>query len=152
MPGFTRSFLFPDINVWLALTHGAHVHHLVASDWFTTIDEDARLCFCRFTQLGLLRLLTAEAVMDDEAMNQPEAWAVYDRWLEDDRVSLLDEPPGLERRFRALTRLRQAAPKAWADAYLAAFATTAQLTLVTFDRAFRTKNVAVVLLETVEDA
>lgn len=151
MPGFTKSFLFPDINVWLALTYGAHVHHPIASDWFETIDADARLCFSRFTQLGLLRLLTAEAVMDDEVMNQPEAWAVYDRWLEDPRVSLLDEPSGLERRFRSMTQLRRAAPKVWADAYLAAFAADAQLTLVTFDRAFRSRAVPLVLLEAADE-
>ena len=54
MPGFTTSFLFPDINVWVALTHGRHVHHDVASDWFESDDADVRFCFCRFTQLGLL--------------------------------------------------------------------------------------------------
>jgi toxin-antitoxin system PIN domain toxin len=111
------------------------------------LDPDVRFCFCRFTQLGLLRLLTAEAVMGDEVMNQPEAWAVYDRWLEDDRVSRMEEPPGVERRFRALSRLKQAAPKTWADAYLAAFAETSQLTLVTFDRAFRGKIKPIILLE-----
>jgi toxin-antitoxin system PIN domain toxin len=139
MPGFTTSFLFPDINVWVALTHGGHVHHLVASDWFDSLDPDVRLCFCRITQLGPLRLLTAEAVMGEEVMRQDQAWAVYDRWLEDDRVSLLEEPAGLERRFRTLTRRKQAAPKTWADAYLAAFAESAQVTLVTFDRGFRGK-------------
>jgi predicted nucleic acid-binding protein len=85
--------------------------------------------------------------MGDEVMRQPEAWATYDRWLEDDRVNFLEEPSGLERRFRMLTRLKQAAPKAWADAYLAAFAETSQLTLVTFDRAFRGKVKPLVLLE-----
>lgn len=147
MPGFTTSFLFPDINVWVALTHGSHVHHLVASDWFDSLDAEVRFCFCRFTQLGLLRLLTADAVMGDEVMHQTEAWAVYDRWLEDDRVSFLEEPAGLERRFRGLTRPRKAAPKTWADAYLAAFAETTQLTLVTFDRAFRGKCKPLILLE-----
>ena len=147
MAGFTTSFLFPDINVWVALTHGRHVHHFVASDWFESIEADVRFCFCRFTQLGLLRLLTAEAVMGDEVMHQREAWAVYDRWLEDERVSFLEEPPGLERRFRTLSRLKQAAPKTWADAYLTAFAETSQLTLVTFDRAFRGKAKPLILLE-----
>lgn len=147
MPGFTTSFLFPDINVWVALTHGRHVHHPIASDWCASLAPDVRFCFCRFTQLGLLRLLTAEAVMGDEVMNQPEAWSVYDRWLEDDRVSFLEEPPGLERRFRARSRLRHAAPKTWADAYLAAFAETSQVTLVTLDRAFRGKVKPIVLLE-----
>jgi hypothetical protein len=141
------SFLFPDINVWVALTHGRHVHHLVASDWFVSLEADTRFCFCRFTQLGLLRLLTAEAVMGEEVLGQTEAWAAYDRWLDDDRVSFVDEPPPLDRRFRALTRRREAAPKAWADAYLAAFADTAQLTLVTFDRAFRGKARSLLLLE-----
>ena len=79
MPGSTTSFLFPDINVWVALTHGAHVHHQVARDWFDSLGADVRLSFCRLTQLGLLRLLTAEAVMGEEAMNQPEAWWVYEQ-------------------------------------------------------------------------
>jgi len=52
MPGFTTSFLFPDINVWVALSHGAHVHHVVASDWYESLDGDVRLRFSRFTQLG----------------------------------------------------------------------------------------------------
>jgi predicted nucleic acid-binding protein len=80
-------------------------------------------------------------------MKQTEAWAVYDHWLADGRVGLLDEPPGLERRFRGLTRLKSASPKAWADAYLAAFAETAQVTLVTFDRALRGKAKPLILLE-----
>lgn len=141
------SFLFPDINVWVALTHGRHVHHTVARDWFNQLDADARFCFCRFTQLGLLRLLTAEAVMGDEVLRPTEAWAIYDSWMQDDRVDALEEPPGLDRRFRARTRLKHAAPKSWADAYLAAFAESAQLTLVTFDRAFRGKIKPLVLLE-----
>jgi toxin-antitoxin system PIN domain toxin len=147
MPGSTTSFLFPDINVWVALTHAAHVHHEIARDWFTDLPEGVRFSFCRFTQLGLLRLLTAEAVMGDEVLSQSEAWAVYDRWLDDHRVALVEESQALERRFRALTRSRHAAPKAWADAYLAAFADAAQFTLVTFDRGFRGKVGALMLLE-----
>ena len=147
MPGSTTSYLFPDIDVWVALTHGQHAHHLTASDWFDSLEPDVRFCFCRFTQLGLLRLLTAEAVMGDEVMSQVEAWRIYDRWIEDDRVRFAEEPPALERRFRAFTKRRQAAPKTWADAYLAAFAEASQLTLVTFDRAFRGKVKPVILIE-----
>ena len=146
MPRSTTSFLFPDINVWVALTYERHVHHVTARDWFEALDQDSRLSFCRFTQLGLLRLLTSEAVMGDEVMNQQEAWGAYDRWLRDERVAFMDEPSGLEGRFRTLTRLRQAATKDWADSYLAAFAGEAQLTLVTFDRALRTKAKPLVLL------
>jgi hypothetical protein len=133
--------------VWVALTHAGHVHHEVAGDWFRDLEEGVRFGFCRFTQLGLLRLLTAEAVMGEDVLSQTAAWRVLDGWMRDDRVTLLDEPPGLERRFRALTHSRQASPKAWADAYLSAFADASQVTLVTFDRAFRGKARPLVLLE-----
>jgi len=106
------------------------------------------LFFCRFTQLGLLRLLTAEAVMGrDEMMNQAAAWGAYDRWLQDERVGFLDEPAGLEAGFRALTRSHQPASKDWADSYLASFAGASQLTLVTFDGAFQTKTTKLILLK-----
>lgn len=114
MPPSTTS-LFPDINVWVALTYEGHTHHSNAAGWFATVSPDATLAFCRFTQLGLLRLLTAKAVMSDEVMTQPQAWAAYDRWLRDPRVECVDEPAEIEARFRALTRLRQPATKDWAD-------------------------------------
>lgn len=138
MPGSTTS-LFPDINVWVALTYEGHAHHRTAAAWFATLKPDVSLAFCRLTQLGLLRLLTAEAVMGDEVMTQPQAWAAYDRWHEDSRVGLVDEPTEIEARFRTLTRLRQPATKDWADSYLVAFATVGRLTLVTFDRGLRAK-------------
>jgi uncharacterized protein len=148
MPRSTRSFLFPDINVWIALTYEGHIHHVIARSWFTTVGHAARLFFCRFTQLGLLRLLTAEAVMGrDEVMTQDEAWRAYDRWLQDERVDFLGEPAGLESSFRSMTQSRQAAPKDWADSYLAAFAVASQLTLVTFDQGFQSKAKQLVLLK-----
>ena len=84
--------------------------------------------------------------MGDDVMSQSDAWSVFDRWLDDERVSFLNEPPGLERRFRGFSRSRQASPKAWADAYLAAFAETALVTPVTFDGAFRRKPASLILL------
>jgi uncharacterized protein len=138
--------LFPDINVWVALTYEGHAHHRTAASWFATLKPDISLVFCRLTQLGLLRLLTTDAVMGDEVMTQPQAWAAYDRWLQDPRVEFVDEPAEIEARFRALTRLRQPATKDWADSYLAAFAAVGQLTLVTFDRGLRAKAKPTVLL------
>ena len=145
MPPSTTS-LFPDINVWIALTYEGHAQHANAAAWFATLSEDAALVFCRFTQLGLLRLLTAEAVMGDEVMTQPQAWAAYDQWLQDPRVELVEEPSEIEIRFRALTRRRQPATKDWADSYLVAFATVGRLTLVTFDRGLRAKVKSALLL------
>jgi toxin-antitoxin system PIN domain toxin len=145
MPGSTTS-LFPDINVWVALTYEGHAQHRTAARWFETLTPDVSLIFCRLTQLGLLRLLTTESVMGDEVMTQPQAWGAYDRWHDDPRVELMGEPAELEARFRALTRLRQHATKDWADSYLAAFATVGQLKLVTFDRGLRAKAKSAVML------
>jgi toxin-antitoxin system PIN domain toxin len=147
MPPSTTS-LFPDINVWVALSYDGHVHHVAAAAWFKALPVDVTLAFCRFTQLGLLRLLTNAGVMSDEVMTQPQAWAAYDRWLRDPRVTLVDEPPGIEARFRSLTRRRQPATKDWADAFLAAFAAAGQLTLVTFDRGLRARAASTILLPT----
>jgi len=147
MPRFTTSFLFPDINVWVALTYEGHVHHAIARSWFASAGDSLRLFFCRFTQLGLLRLLTAVPVMGkDEVMTQAEAWGAYDRWLQDERVAFLDEPSGLETPFRAMTQASRSATKDWADSYLAAFALASQLTLVTFDRGFQNKAKQLILL------
>ena len=144
----SKLFLFPDVNVWVALTYERHAHHVIARKWFEGLAPMARLFFCRLTQVGLLRLLTAAAVMGpDQVKNQQEAWKAYDRWLEDDRVEMLDEPEGLETHFRALTRSAHASPKDWADSYLAAFAQASRLTVVTFDQAFHGKAKDLHLLE-----
>lgn len=147
MPASIKSFLFPDVNVWLALTYERHVHHSAAKKWFESLDESVRLFFCRITQLGLLRLLTTEAVMGrEEVMGQAAAWEAYGSWLRDDRVSFLAEPPGLEDTFRTMSHLRRPAPKDWADSYLAAFALVSDLTLVTFDQALYRKSRAAIRL------
>jgi uncharacterized protein len=149
MPRSTRLFLFPDINVWIALTYQRHVHHLIARKWFEGQEPASRVFFCRFTQLGFLRLLTAEVVMgQDEVLSQEQAWRTYDRWLQHERVEYLDEPAGIEMYFRDLTRSPHSAPKDWADSYLAAFAVTSRLTVVTFDQAFKHKAKDLVLLKT----
>jgi predicted nucleic acid-binding protein len=92
-------------------------------------------------------LLTAEAVMGRaDVRNQAQAWQAYDAWLEDDRISFLDEPPGVERTFRALSRHRRPEPKDWADSYLSAFAAASQLSVVTFDRALGRKAASSLVL------
>jgi toxin-antitoxin system PIN domain toxin len=143
----SRLFLFPDINVWVALTYERHVHHVVAGKWFEALAPTSSLFFCRITQLGFLRLLSLPAVMGaDHAKTQEEAWRAYDQWLEDDRIELLDEPSGLETEFRAITRPGNISPKDWADSYLAAFARASRLNLVTFDRVLQAKSGDAVLL------
>jgi toxin-antitoxin system PIN domain toxin len=132
------SSLFPDVNVWLALTHDRHVHHPRAAQWLE--GKEAPVFFCRFTQLGLLRLLTNGQVMGADVLSQRKAWQAYHRWFEDDRVGFHDEPDSarFEASFEELSTRSHASTKLWADAYLGAFARTAGFTLVSFDQALRT--------------
>ena len=145
----TTSFLFPDVNVWLARSVERHSHHRVAAEWLERERQTLRLCFCRFTQMGLLRLLTRVELMGkDEVQTHQQAWRIYDSWMDDERVVFIPEPADLEVPLRNLTQLRRAAPKDWADSYLIAFTETAGLQLVTFDRAVAYRTDRVVFLKT----
>jgi predicted nucleic acid-binding protein len=73
--------------------------------------------------------------MDDKPLTMSEAWRVYDRFYDDDRVVFIAEPPDAEKRFREKAAGRTVSPKMWADAWLLAFAQAAEGVLVTFDKA-----------------
>ena len=135
---------FPDVNVWMALVLEHHVHRSAAVDWWTT--AEGPIAFTRFTQIGLLRLLTTSAAMDGKPLRMSEAWRVYDKLFADDRVMLLPEPVGVEPGFRKHTSSGLPAPKLWADAWLIAVAAAASGVLITFDRAL-TRRGARCLLE-----
>jgi hypothetical protein len=132
--------------VWVALHHQKHLHHDSALAWFNGLEERKKLAFCRQSQLGLFRLLTTFAVLGDEVSTQQQCWTIYEKWIAGERAVMLPEPPAIETAFRARSNATQSQPKVWTDAYLAAFAETAGLTLVTFDKALAAKTKGSVLL------
>ncbi len=125
-----------DINIWLALTFEVHAHHRTAKAWFEGTGPGS-CAFCRLTQQGFLRLATNPAVFKDEAVTMALAWSCYDGLLADERVYFLREPEGVELAWREYTKSRRYSHRLWNDAYLAAFAQTAGLEIVTFDKGFR---------------
>lgn len=140
------SSIFPDVNVWLAIHHKIHVHHTGAMQWFAALDESAAFVFCRQTQMSFFRLMTTEAVLGQDVLTQRQCWAIYDHWIDGGKAILAEEPTGLNAALRQRTSLDSPSPKTWMDAYLAAFAEAANLTLVTFDRALAGKAKGAVLL------
>ncbi|HVA51267.1 MAG TPA: TA system VapC family ribonuclease toxin [Pirellulales bacterium] len=125
----------PDVNLWLALTFDSHVHHPDAKNWFDGLSDD--ICvFCRMTQQGFLRLSTNPRAFGQHALTLRQAWHEYDAFQSDPRVSYADEPANLETHWRNWTRQQSFSPHVWNDAYLAAFALSASLQMVTFDQAF----------------
>ncbi len=138
----------PDINVWLALAISAHDHHEAAKAWLDRQDDARSIVACRVTQQGYLRLLTHADLMlryRIPALTNAEAWEAWQVLLEDDRVVFQPEPEGLERQWREFGAQPRASSKLWMDAYLAAFAVTVGLEMVTFDKGF--KNFAGLKLE-----
>jgi len=127
-----------DINVWLSLSWGLHPHSDAAHSWLAALPQrSTRLVFTRITQLGLLRLLTNESVMGQSVLTVAQALRIYDQWAEDPRVEFAAEPQGIELAFRnaAVHSANKAATKVIMDAYLAGFAKTEHVTLITFDKA-----------------
>jgi len=128
---------FPDLNVWLALSVGAHRHNAEALHWLNSLPAGANLIFSRYTHVGLLRLLTYQFDMGEQTRTLRKAWGVYDRWLNDPRVEFYPEPRGIEAGFREATAPFAGKPASkWVgDCYLLAYAKHSHAALVTFDRA-----------------
>jgi hypothetical protein len=133
--------------VWLALTAEAHIHHPRAEKYWYT--EAAPLAaFCRVTQLALLRHLTNKSVMGTHVLTPAAAWEKCSELLALTEVQLIIEPTGLDARLGALCNLGRTSPNLWTDAYLAAFASCAELRLVSFDQGFtRFAGLDVLILE-----
>ena len=83
------------------------------------------------------RRLTNRSVMGPFVLTRRGAWEGYERLGRDERVVFLEEPTDLEKHWRQLTRQDSIGHKTWTDAYLAGFAISGRIPLVTFDRGFR---------------
>ncbi len=84
--------------------------------------------------------------MKTEVLTQRECWQLYRKWREGGRAAFWNEPPGLEHNFHSRTVIEERSSKVWQDAFLAAFAEMAGLTLVTFDKALAGKAKGSMLL------
>jgi toxin-antitoxin system PIN domain toxin len=124
-----------DVNVVFPLLVDTHQHHEEGLAWFdSTAPGDVALC--RVVRLGALRLLCNARVMGADVVDPAAALAALRSLEEDERIVLVREPDGLDVALKPLVARRTTTPNLWADAYLAAFAITSGLKLVSFDRGF----------------
>ena len=124
-----------DVNILLALVVERHAHHKRCVAWWKSRAAEPSL-ICRQVQSALLRLLTTQAVMREDVLTLPQAWALYASLLKSEGFALALEPRGVDVEWERLCRPFGSAPKVVMDAYLAAFAITGGYTLVTLDEAF----------------
>lgn len=129
-----------DVNVWLAATFEAHPAHRSARAVLLQATPAEPTLFCRSTQQSFLRLASTPAIFTayqaGEITNR-DALAALMAFLALPQVDLMDEPIGTEATWWRLAGLGEAAPKRWMDAYLAAFAISGSLRMITLDQDFR---------------
>jgi len=124
-----------DVNVWLALAFEKHPHCQSAWEWFN--EQGSQACrMCRMTQQGFLRLSTNPKAMATP-LTHLQAWEACERFLSDDRIEYSQEPPDLSSQWKRYSQNATFSPKIWNDDYLAAFAQSANMTMLTFDRGFK---------------
>jgi toxin-antitoxin system PIN domain toxin len=129
-----------DSNVWVALAFSGHEFHNAARAWLGSQSVRADVRFCRATQQSVLRLLTTAAVVTRygiSPLSNKAAWSTYERFGADKRIGWADEPAGLEPVWKKLASNARPSPKLWMDAYLAAFAISSGVPLVSTDQAFK---------------
>lgn len=126
-----------DSNVFLAIAVEQHAHHIVASRWFAALAEEDTALFCRATRISFLRLLMEKITPDYRPLSNREAWSALVQLMDDDATGFAAEPEDLDPVWRQLAQRESPSPKVWMDAYLAAFAITGSLRLVTLDKDFR---------------
>lgn len=125
-----------DANVWLALAAEAHTHHERAKVYWQT-EAAPTVAFCRVTEMAFLRHLTNRVIMAEQVLTPSAAWRKLAQFHALPEVRRLNEPPGLDAELARLCESGRSSPNLWTDAYLAAFAKSGKLRLVSFDQGFR---------------
>ena len=146
----------PDSNFWLALALEKHVNHGLCAQWLGSQTGHGSILFCRSTQQSVLRLLTTTTILKAQglsALTNEEAWAVYEKFLEDDRIGFCEEPSGFQPIWKRYSCRTTQSPKIWMDTFLAAFAVAGGYQFVTNDAGFRQYNeLDLILLEQAKPA
>ena len=122
----------PDVNVWVALSAPDHPFHERANSYWQA-EANPRLCFCRTTALGLVRVISSQHTFGGKPLHPREAWAQYRAWGEQPECELVREPASLESVMERWVHAGLATSRNWTDLYLGAFAVAGSLRLVTFD-------------------
>ena len=124
----------------MALTFPTHPFHAAATTVLETCSEAKPASFCRSTQQSFLRLITTAALARNYGfpdIDNQQAVEILTGYHELPYVDFLNEPSGIHDLWLKLSNHNTASPKVWMDAYLAAFAISGKLPLVTTDKDFR---------------
>lgn len=133
------AFLF-DANIWVAATFPTHPFHSPALSALEAATAEAPAVFCRSTQVSFLRLATTPQLLKQygaKGFTNDDVLAGLQILLSRPSVVEMDEPPGTAALWLRLAARNTASPKVWMDAYLAAFAISGEMRLVSLDHDFK---------------
>ena len=126
----------PDVNVWIALSAPDHVHRARAEQYWK--DEAApKLAFTTITMLGLVRVCSNAPIFSGAPLDPVAAWSIFQGWIGYHQIVYHYEVNACRTVLDALVTTGSVSRRPWTDAYLAAYAKTAGLRLVSFDSDFR---------------
>ncbi|NRF68292.1 PIN domain-containing protein [Aquincola sp. S2] len=120
-----------DVNVLIALTHEAHVHHAPVQSWLRR-QGDFEWASCTVTQLGFIRLAAMPAIGGPDASPRA-ALALLDETLQHPGHTFWADRHGAAR-FGALRSPLVVGHRQVTDAYLLGLAAEQKAALVTLDR------------------
>ncbi len=129
-----------DTNVWIAAVFTTHAFHRQAKQALQETTSARPAVFCRSTHQSFLRLASTPALVKTygaDSMNNGDALVALNALLALPQVCERKEHDGVVALWHRLASRNTASPKVWMDAYLAAFAISGALRLVTLDHDFK---------------
>lgn len=129
-----------DTNVWLAAVFTTHPFHQAAQKNLQQATPAEPAVFCRSTQQSFLRLASTPTLLKAYGaigLTNIDALVALGALLALPQVCEREEPPGTFALWQRLASRDTASPKVWMDAYLAAFAISGGLRMVSLDQDFK---------------
>ena len=129
-----------ETNVWIAAVFTSHPCHRSAQQALHETTPARPAVFCRSTHQSFLRLASTPALLKTygaAAMTNHDALVALEALLALPQVCERKEHTGIVALWHRLAARNTASPKVWMDAYLAAFAISGGLRLVTLDHDFK---------------
>ena len=126
-----------DVNVIIPIIIQQHTKSESAVDWWDPLPT-RHVVLSLPVRMATLRLLTNPKIMGEDVLPPEDAWRIWSRFSKDERTREdYGSPEGLDTYWLSNVLGRVPTPKLWTDAWLAAFAETSGLEMVTFDQDFR---------------
>ena len=117
------------------MTAPDHIHRERAQEYWQE-EANPAVAFNAVTMLGLVRICSNAPIFAGERIQPEAAWGILQNWMQMAEVSYLPEPSECRETLDELVTAGLVIRRTWTDSYLAAFAMSGDLRLISFDDDF----------------